>query len=248
MAVVAAGLTAVSMEPAAADVKGDLRMVGEQPVSGTYDFAYNNYSEKITPCVGAHCYFKGYRVSNGTLHVKLHTYKLVERIRDYDYYVLDVDVDNGSRGGASHNGWAQVFVENAANARGRAVRMVDYSDTKSISANSPDCTSLSLAMGHAVGPVSASVSWGSVEFCDKAASYDIDRHEGANRTVFMAHDARNVARFSTQRIVKVPRGAKPSFKVTVHIPRDVCTSADDNICNKYRNATATWSHVINTTG
>lgn len=250
IALVAVATTlAATTTPATADVKGDLRMVGEQPVAGTYDFKYKNYSEKMRLCMeDGYCEFLGYRVADGTVHMKLHTYRLIEGIDDYDYYVLDVDVENTGRGGSSKNGWAQVFVENIAAPGGRRVRLVDYADTKSISAKEPDCDTLNLGIGHSVGPASASLDWGSVEFCDKAASYEVERREGANRTVFMAHHAREVARFSSQRIVKVPAGKRPTFKVTIHLPSDDCTASRQGRCTKFVNDTITYGYVIGTTG
>lgn len=248
MAAIAAGLVAVTTGSATADVKGDLRMVGELPVSGTYDFPYKNYSEKIQICQKDGCQFFGYRVSDGTLRVKLHTYRLVEEVDEYAYFILDVEVENTNRGGKSKNGWAQVWVENVAAPGRRPVKLVDYADTRSISANDPDCKTLNLSIGHSVGPANASLDWGSVQFCDKAASYDIDRREGKNRTVFMAHHAREVARFSTQRIVKVPAGKRPAFKVTIHVPSDDCTATGYGNCTKYRNETNTYNYIIKTTG
>lgn len=246
---IAALLTVVGAERAAADVKGDLRMVGEYPVSGTYDFKYTNYSERICMRMeDGFCTYVGYRVAHGTLHVKLHTYRLVEELDDYDFYILDVDVSNSDRSGKSKNGWAQIKVENIRPpGRGR-VRLVDYADTKSISANEPDCKTLNLSIGHTVGPASASLDWGSVEFCDKAASYDVDRREGANRTVYMAHHAREIARFSSQRIVKVAAGKRPAFKVTVNFPTDDCTSSRNGVCKTYDNDTQAYGYIIKTTG
>ena len=159
-----------------------------------------------------------------------------------------MDVENDDRGGTSNKGWAQVFVENVAAPGGRRVRLVDYSDTRSISANDADCKTLGLSIGHSVGPASASLDWGSVQFCDDAASYVIDRREGANRSVFMAHHAREIARFSSQRIVKVPARKRPTFKVTVHVPSDDCTRVVGKQCRDYDNETNTYSYIIGTTG
>src|SRR5690348_14312722 len=103
-ALVGAALTPTS---ATASVRGDVLLVGEKPVSGTYNLAYRNYSEKFC---GANsrppyiCYVV-YHVSRGTAAVKLRTYKLKEGLKSYDYYIVDVEVDNVKPYGASSKGW-----------------------------------------------------------------------------------------------------------------------------------------------
>lgn len=251
----ATGLVAAAPH-AEADVRGDLVLVGERPVVGTYDLAYNNYSEKIKFCTvsrdasGApvaerdyYCEFRGYRVARGEMQVKLHTYRLKEAVKKYDYYVLDVDVVNADRYGKSEKGWAKVHIDNVGK-----VKPVDYSDTQSISASEADCATVGLSIGHSVGPVSASVDWGSVTFCDDEASYVVDRRDGDNNTVYLATHTREISTLSSQRIVKVKRGKRPVFEVRVHVPNDDCTDTKFDNCSDYDNSTYLKSWRIRTTG
>src|SRR6476619_7120107 len=96
-------LGATAFPSATASVRGDVLLVGEKPVSGTYNLSYRNYSEKFcgwgssTPYI---CY-EVYHVSRGTAAVKLRTYKLKEGLKKYDYYIIDVEVDNVKPYGAS---------------------------------------------------------------------------------------------------------------------------------------------------
>lgn len=245
---VAAGLAAFP-STTQADVRGDLVMVGEKPVAGTFDLKYNNYSEKMKMCTMSraqkrdyYCEFLGYRVARGEMQVKLHTYRLKERMKRYDYYVLDVDVTNADRYGSSKKGWVKVHIDNVG-----PVKLVDFSDTTSVSATQADCQVIGLSIGHSVGPVSASMDWGTVRFCDKQATYYVEGRTG-DHTVYQADHTREISFLSSQRIVKVARGKKPSFKVTVHVPNDDCTASRNDRCTKYTNSTYLRSWTIRTTG
>lgn len=225
-------MTSVGADPATADVRGDVRLTAERPVSGTFDLDYNNYGEKFQTCdPEGICTEKGYKVARGTLKVKLRTYRLVEEVDKFDYYVLDVDVVNADRYGRSKRGWAKVHVTNV----GR-VRLIDHSDTTSVSASEPDCVDVNLSMGQSVGPASASVDWGSVRFCEKGAKYVVEKRTG-DTTTYLASHTREISHFSSQRIVKVRRGKRPKFKVSVHVPTDDCTSTYQGDCDGYENDT-----------
>ncbi|MCD4526292.1 hypothetical protein [Nocardioides sp. cx-173] len=250
VATLTAGGLMVAPAPATqADVQGDVVMVGEKPVAGTYDMAYNNYSEKMKVCTMSrerkrdyYCEFHGYRVARGKMHVKLHTYRVREGMRKYDFYVLDVDVDNTDRYGKSKKGWMKVHIENVG-----AVKLVDFSDTTSVSATKADCAEIGLSIGHSVGPASASMDWGSVRFCDKQARYYIEGSTG-DHTVYEAEHTRQISSLSSQRIVKVPRGKRPVFSVTVHLPNDDCTKTGYGNCTAFKNSTYLKTWKIGTRG
>lgn len=237
-----ASLTTWSATPASAEVKGDLRLVGERPVRGTFDLKYNNYREQKRTCRPHVCTPRGYRVARGEMRVKLRTYRVVESLRKYDYYVLDVDVVNADRYGSSKKGWAKVHIAKASK-----IKWVDYGDTSSVSATEADCTEIGLSMGGSVGPGGASISWGSVRFCDDEASYAVERREGKTTTYLAAH-TREISHYSSQRLVKVRRGKRPTFKVSVHVPTDKCTDAEDGNCVEYTNDTNLVSYRIKSDG
>lgn len=236
--------TSFAIPSATASVRGDVLLVGEKPVSGTYNLPYRNYSEKFcgwgssTPYI---CY-EVYHVSRGTAAVKLRTYKLKEGLKRYDYYIIDVEVDNVKPYGASSNGWMKVHIY----PRG-STSIVDYSDTKSVSSSKNSCYSVTPSFGASIGPVGASVSLGSITFCDDNASYDIDYRTGT-RTVWMAHNLRKINSFVSERIVKVHAGAKPQFGITVHVPTDKCTDTWHGDCSDYTNDTTLYHYHIGTSG
>lgn len=254
----AALLAAVGAPGARADVKGDLVLVGEKPRVGTIDLAYRNYSERIEHCVytrpgtppatwsarakDVDCTWKGYKVARGTLKVRLRTYRLREGIRD-DYYVLDVDITNAGAYGGSVKGWFKLHVNNVG-----ATRVLEHSDTKAIASRKAACDTLQLSIGQSLGPVSASMNWGTVRFCGKSAKYAIDARTG-NKTVWMSTHLRATSHLSSQRIVKVPRGKKPVFEIGVHVPTDRCTQRrGSDACFGYTNGTVLKTYRIGTSG
>ncbi|UUW87580.1 hypothetical protein ABFU82_04340 [Nocardioides sp. WV_118_6] len=253
--VLLAGLLAMVGAPdARADVRGDLVLVGEKPRVGTIDLAYRNYSERIEHCVytrprattprakDVDCTWKGYKVARGTLKVRLRTYRLREDIRD-DYYVLDVDIANAGAYGGSVKGWFKLHVDNVG-----ATRILEHSDTKAISSRKASCDTLQLSIGQSLGPVSASMNWGTVRFCGKSAKYAIDARKG-KKTVWMSTHLRATSHLSSQRIVKVPRGKKPVFEIGIHVPTDKCTQRrGSDACFGYANGTLFKSYRIGTTG
>ena len=237
-------ITALAPVSASASVRGDVLLVGEKPVSGTYNLAYRNYSEQFCgeqsypPYI---CYVV-YHVSRGTAAVKLRTYKLKEGLKKYDYYIVDVEVDNVKPYGASSKGWMKVHIYPEG-----STTIVDSSDTQSVSSSKSSCYSVTPSFGASIGPVGASFSAGSVRFCGKGASYQIDYRKGA-RTVWMAHNLRKISTFVSERIVKVHAGAHPRFGITVHVPTDKCTDTWHGDCSDYTNDTTLYHYKIGTSG
>lgn len=230
--------------PASGSVRGDVLLVGEKPVSGTYNLAYRNYSGKF--CTDGSrppyiCYV-AYHVARGTAAVKLRTYKVKEGLKRYDYYLVDVEVDNVKPYGASKDGWMKVHIYPDG-----ATKIVDYSDTQSVSSTKSSCYSVTPSFGAAIGPAGVSFSAGSITFCDKGASYQID-YRKSTRTVWMAHNLRKINTFVSERIVKVPRGAHPRFGITVHVPTDKCTDTRAGDCTDFTNDTTLYHYKIGTSG
>ena len=228
--------------------KGDLDMVGEQPFSGTFNVPYKDY-EDISFCYTISegiCRF-GYHVSRGTAAVKLRTYKLHEKLVNYDYYVVDAAVTNAGPYGASHQGWMKLRLESVG-----STVIVDSSDTESISAVKQDCDTLDLSFGAAIGPAGVGVTAGSVKFCGKGASWKIDSHNDPV-TVWKAHDLRNISAAASERIVKVDvrnNNKPPVFSIQLTVPSDRCTRSDSayGVCTDYVNDAIVRSWVVTSTG
>lgn len=237
--------------PADAAVRGSVKMVGEKPVSGTYNFAYKNYSGTETTCQyhsyggynsGSYCSGKAYRVSKGTAEVKLRSYKISEGMKKYDYYLVDVEVANAGRAGTSTGGWMKVHIEQAG-----STKIIDHTDSVSKSSDSKSCVNIYPSFGAGWGSVSAGISFDPISFCGKGSSVAIDSRSGLH-TAWMAHNLRAIKSFVTERIVKVPAGAHPKFKVSVHVPTDTCTQAWTSYCTAYKNGDRLVSYTIGTSG
>lgn len=231
-------------DDAAADVghTQQVVLVGDKPVSGSFKLRYKNYAGKYRICDDQHCVYDGMKVSDGTLEVRLTTYKVREGIDKLDYYLFDVDTVNAGRGGKSDGGWANVRVSNVK------VKPTAFNDTKSVSAKEEDCKSVVLGMSTPWPWVSASFDLGSVRFCDDSASY---RKEAVGSTAkYQARDLRDISSFDSERAVKVPAGKRPTFRVSFEIPVDVCTKVGEtnHRCWEYDNRRRTKTFYIGTTG
>jgi hypothetical protein len=244
---VAAGLL-VSVHQASANVgvTQKVSMVGDKPVSGRYDVSFTNYGERVTQCLppyntGSCVHFVGYRVARGKLQTKLTTYKLSERIRKYDYYLLDVDTLVGKHSGSSHEGPLTVTVATYG------AKLVDRTETKSISAQKDSCATVDLSISTPWPGVTASTGLGSVRFCDDHASFT-RKVLSSNTTRYTANRLARTNHLTINRWVKVPRGAHPSFSVSLDVPADKCTSSSDGWCKKYDNRTIVRLYSIHTTG
>jgi len=244
-----AGLIPVGLiAPAGADVTytEQVKVKDETPEVGRYTVRYKNYSEKMRLCMeDGYCEFLGYRKAEGQLGVKLTTFKIVDGRRSYDYFLLDVDIVNGDREGTSKNGWAKVAVSNYGPG------LVDQSNTKSASYNDDrDCKAIGVGLSTPWPIVSASMDLGHVTFCDKGASYSHSFSSGIS--TYFADHTRQITHVSSQRVVKVREGKKPSFKVVLTIPVDKCTKGGGGLasgnCVAYDNKTYTKNLYIGTFG
>ena len=192
-----------------------------------------------------YCEFLGFRKSEGTVEVKLSTFRISEGRRKFDYYILDVDVLNTGREGSSENGWFKTVVEH-----GNA-RVKDQANTKSAYFDDDkDCKAMTLGLSTPWPIVSAAVDLGTVTFCEKGARYSMST--SGSVSTYMADNAREVTHVASERILKVRRGDKPRFTVTVTVPSDDCTevgtgSASGN-CVEYDNETVTRTFSVGTKG
>lgn len=247
--VVLAGALAAFPTQAGADTQYSQQviMVGDRPVTGRFELAFNNYEEIIVEChdspslpEGTICERKGYRVARGTLATKLHTYKVKEGIDGYDYYFIDVDIDVIDHSGSSDYGWAEVNVLNTGPV------LKDREDTKSVSADENACDTLTLSMGGGISIVSANMELGHVTFCAHQAAFT--RTSDGNPSAYHATRLAGINALTTQRAIKVKAGAKPVFKITVTVPVDDCTAAKHGICTKYDNTALSKTYVVGTSG
>lgn len=184
-----------------------------------------------------------YRKAEGKLEVKLSTYRIRDGRPRYDYFVLDVDVVNSGRVGTSKAGWSAIRVRHAN------ARVVDYSNTKSISFHDDrDCVSMGVGLSTPWPIVSASMSLGHVTFCDEGARYSHTRLSGSVSEYFAGH-IRQIKHVSSQRVIKVRNGDRPTFTVAVKVPVDDCTSLNlHGSCDAYDNKVRTRYFKIGTVG
>lgn len=242
LSVAVAVAAAVLPASAVADVSPSQRVQMEQdrPASGRFTISYTNYQERAGVCSGSrkygtyHC--KGARVKRGTLATKLVTYKLDEKVAKFDYYLLDVDINNVNTSGSSKYGWTKVGIKTLSG------ELVDSTEVKSISGEGRDCDTLSLSISTPWPGVTGSADLGSVRLCNEAAKWTRNR-KSLQRSVYQANMLGKTTHLSAQRWVKVRRGNRPSFEVNIRVPRDVCTASKDGWCTSYTNRSAakTWS-------
>ena len=247
LAVALATLGSAAIARAVVGFSQDAVMVGDLPVSGRYRASFNNYDEKIVRChdsptlpEGTICDQKGYRVARGTLATKLHAYRVKEGIKRFNYYLVDVDIDVVGHSGTSDTAWADVSI-GTTNAR-----LVERSDTDSISASGNGCDTLDLTMSGGISIVTAAIDLGHVTFCADQAYFK--RTSSGATSTYHAHRLAHINGLSVQRAVKVPAKSKPVFVVRVTIPKDDCTAAKDGLCTKFSNASVTRTYRVGTTG
>ncbi len=224
-------------------ISGDVRLRGDKPVAGTFDLPYKNYGGWKVHCTRERCERTYVHKSEGTLAVKLRTYRILEEVRAFDYYALDVKTTNEDRSGESRIGWAKVHIDSVG-----AVRIIDYGDSGSESSASPICRTLDLGLSGSVSIVGASFSLGTVRLCGAGSGWYVDRRESDSTTVYQADNFRSVEWMYTERVVKVPAGEHPKFRVYVHVPNDRCERANDGKCYDYANSTYAREYKIGTSG
>jgi hypothetical protein len=236
----------VAVRPATADVAVTQQgvIVGDKPVSGRYAVSWTNYGEKKQNCYGAPphptCLFIGYRVARGKITTKLRTYKIKDGLRKYDFYLLDVDMMNVNRSGSSKLGDASISID-FSNAT-----LVDYTQSKSMNADEPDCHSVDVTFSTPFPYVSASTSLGEVEWCDEHASLLLTK--AGDVTWYAADHLATIKHFMMDRAVKVAKGQRPRFTVHLTVPNDDCTKASDGWCKQYSNGIKTRTYKVGTSG
>lgn len=240
--VVAAAIVALTIAPgyAAVPITQTATLTGQQPVSGTYDRTYTNYGERV--CENPRgCSITYVKVSRGVLKTKLNSYRLRESMKKYDFYLLDVDTTVTGKSGASVLGSARFDVTSST------AKVVDLTDSKSIDKDPQKCQSFPVTVGAGFYGVSGGVEVGAVRYCDKTASFLLKR--SGNTATYTANRLPKINLLDSARLLKVKAGTKPSFKVVLTYPTDVCTHRNSNgRCDRFRDGTAQSTYRVGTNG
>lgn len=230
--------------PARAEVSytQNMQAVGET----RYVTTWTNYGPKFTETGcwargGCAVILKYWRVSRGTATVRLTTFKVTEKIKAYDYYLLDFDGATSSRSGTGEGGTGAFRIHSTG------PKVHDRNDSKAIDAKSSGCTTIAVGMSTPWPIVTASATIGHATMCDKSA--DLTRAYAYSDPLYRAHLLSKVRHLTMQRWVKVAAGAKPSFIVSTSVPHDRCTQGDGKgECTKYADGASNKSIRISTSG
>jgi hypothetical protein len=169
------------------------------------------------------------------------TFKVTEKIRDFDYYLLDFDVTMSARSGTGDGGASTYRIKSTG------PKLFDKNDSKTLKSDQGGCTDVAVTMSTPWPIVTASTTVGHAELCDKAAtltrSYSgADARYAGTKLAAMRH-------LTMQRWIKVKAGKKPSFDLGVVLPNDACTKGDGKgHCIKFDNKASSKAITINTTG
>ena len=218
-------------------------LVADKPVKGRYHAAYRDFQGAFAQCFPRGRCVEVEPVAKGRLKTKLTAYKLKERVKKYNYYLLDVDTAVTNSGDAN-TGTGYVKVTNSD-----GPRLVDHTETGSVDASAPYCADLGLSLATPWPVVSGAVSLGEVRFCSKKASFT--RHVSGNDVSYKATMLGSARHLDVDRWVKVRADVWPVFTVRVVVPHDKCTRwlprlhASD-VCVTFENRTVTHKYTIYT--
>ncbi|HET6152698.1 MAG TPA: hypothetical protein VFE15_07060 [Marmoricola sp.] len=231
--------------PSVADVpySQNVQAVGEAKYVQTWTHygprLVSNFCPPRSPqCVVVENYLK---VSRGTATVRVTSFKVTEKVKAYDYYLLDYDVTTSARSGTGDGGTGVFTVGSTGPA------LVDRDDSKAINATKSSCTTLAVGMSTPWPLVTASATIAHATLCDPGA--DLTRAYSGSTAVYHGKMLSQIHHLTMQRWVKVAAGAKPRFVIGLTLPRDHCTSVNSKKqCTKGAVGTTTKSIVLGTTG
>ncbi|GAA2092699.1 hypothetical protein GCM10009841_01810 [Microlunatus panaciterrae] len=155
-----------------------------------------------------------YPPNRGKVRYSVKMYRLKEREKRYDYYFVDVTANTYKRKGDGDKGRMSITIDPTSK-----VNMT--SNIYSKKTLKDDCHTYPLNIGLSMGPVGVGSTVAQFSTCDKAQLHTTRLASNAVR-----YDIYSLNRFRTwsvQKWVRVARGAKPSFKVTVAWRADNCT-------------------------
>ncbi|MCW2755064.1 MAG: hypothetical protein JWQ32_2475 [Marmoricola sp.] len=181
------------------------------------------------------------KASRGTATVRLTTFKVTERIRAYDYYLLDFDVTTSWRSGTGDGGTGTFKI------RSTGPKLYDRNDSKAIDAQRASCTTVAVEMSTPWPLIAAGTTVGHATMCDKSA--DLTRSYSGSDAIYEGRMLASIRHLTMQRWVKVAHGSRPSFALTVTLPRDTCTNSDaQGHCTRFSAGSTTKSINLGTTG
>ena len=166
------------------------------------------------------CYFGAgdgcakYPPNAGKVNYSVKMYRLKERERRYDYYFVDVTANTYARKGDGDKGRMSITLDPTS-------KVNLTTNVYSKNTLKDDCHTYPLEIGVGLGPFSAGTTVANFSTCDKA---DIHTTKLASNAV--RYDIYSLNRFrnwTVQKWVRVAKGAKPRFKVTVRWRADNCT-------------------------
>ncbi len=233
-------VSTIAVQPgvAAVPITQTATLVGQSPVTGTYDRFFSNFERRDNPCRRPNCT----RRDTGTLRIKLNAYRVKESLKKYDFYLLDVDTRIvGKKSTTRHRKAKATF-----RIRNSAKNVVDWEDSKSITTDPRKCQSFPVNVGASVGVVSAGIQVGQVTLCHKAAAFT--KKASGKNAIYTASQLPRINGLTSGRIVKVKAGTKPTFSVKVTYPADVCTRSTSRGCHQYVDKTASATFKVRTTG
>lgn len=243
MAGVLGAATLLVMTGAQADVGATQQvvLVADKPVKNRYDAKYRNYAGEHAQCFPHGGCVEVNPVAKGHLRTKLTAYKLKERVKKYNYFLLDVDTDVTNHGDTDL-GTGYVKITNSD-----GPKLVDHTETHSVDASVPFCADLGLGLTTPWPVVSGSVSFGKVRLCAKKASFT--RHVSGKDVAYKATLLGSARHLEVDRWVKVRSDVWPIFTVRVVVPHDRCTKWVPRphakpVCFSFDDKTATHKYKI----
>ncbi len=216
----AAGLVLLggTAAPAAADPTVTQQAVlikDKSPYTFTYHEHINGIGQGDEVCYGDFgdpC--AKYPPNAGKVNYSVKMYRLKEKERTYDYYFVDVTGNTYSRKGDGDKGAMSITIDPTSK-----VNLTTNLYSKATLKD--DCHSYPLSIGVGLGPFSAGTTVANFSTCDKANIHTTKLASNAVRyDIYSLNRFRN---FTVQKWVRVKKGAKPTFKVSVRWRADNCT-------------------------
>jgi hypothetical protein len=152
----------------------------------------------------------------GRLRVVATPYKISEKMKRYDQWLLNLRISTRDRTGGSALAWANVYVKPT-----KYGKVSDSGATRDKTLGK--CTTANLNLNLGFGPISTSADIGDLVGCRKA-ELDLTSHSTTSgATGWKLRKLKKLRRVDAELYLQVPRGYQPNFRVTVTTPIDSCT-------------------------
>lgn len=245
---VALVLAAVPAAQATINFSQTVYLKNDPTSSAGYTRSYTSfpdgYKNCSTPPATGPCGPNVYPIGGGKLHVLPRTYKLAERNKSNDYYLLDLTVTTSNRYKDGSYAYLDVKVQGAS-----AVKTATYTLGKSTVSG---CQKYPIDIAAGWGPISAGTTVGTFNVNCYSTSITRTAISGGQQYHVTNLNAVNAVTF--QRFVVVSAGTKPTFKYWVSWPTDHCgqsyvSDGSNQVLQKWcTNDSTSLSHKIGTTG